>query len=123
MRPPRAAAAGRPDRWIDMRAARIELGGAPGHWRKTAGGANDKSREREAVMKLIDHAHITSTDVELEAAADGTLYHILIVQTDLPLIASEPNYDEASLTSMLKDIQSWIRTHTSFHRARIRHQT
>lgn len=74
-------------------------------------------------MKLIEHEYVTATDVELEPSPDGTMHHILIVHTSLPLIESEANYDEEKLTQMLKDIQAFMRDHTSFHRARIRHRT
>ncbi|RDD63687.1 hypothetical protein [Ferruginivarius sediminum] len=74
-------------------------------------------------MKLMEHENVTATDVELEPSPDGTMHHILIVHTNLPLIESEPNYDEDKLTQMLKDIQAWMREHTSFHCARIRHRS
>jgi hypothetical protein len=72
-------------------------------------------------MRLFEHDHIIETAVEIEPIPDGTVFNVLVVDTNLPLIAGVEGYDEDALTEMVMAIQSFMREHTNFHRARIRY--
>lgn len=73
-------------------------------------------------MRLFEHEHIIDTTVEIEPSPDGTVSSVLVVDTDLPLIEGEEEYDEGALTEMVKAVQAFMREHTNFHRSRIRYR-
>ena len=59
-------------------------------------------------MALMDIPHVLHAHVEMECQTDGSVEAIVVVETDLELDASRPNYNKATVEKLLADLSNQI---------------